>query len=132
MVACAWIQSGKHDSSWRPFVMRTPDTCEFQGRTCMNLGSSPKMTTTITGGVTTLVKCNPKMPGASSFPQEPGASSFPQASSLQSSKYVDEAGVAHLRVATIFVAAHPTRSSSADPAWNLTRGAAPTTAWRGD
>ncbi len=67
MDACAWIHQAQ-DRSWRPYVLYSLCVHAYLTVACvLPLASFPEMATSIAGWASTSRKCNPKMPGASSF-----------------------------------------------------------------
>jgi hypothetical protein len=107
MEACAWIHQAQ-DRSWRPYGMRTPDAAMrtspshvyYLGRSSRDgdfnrrRGGFPEMATSIAGGASTARQCYPRCPEHQVFQDRP----------LPCPKHVGA-------IATIFVAAQPTRTS---------------------
>jgi hypothetical protein len=130
------LESGNQDCSWRPYVMRTPDAamrtsaaCVHQPWQCSRDGDYNRRRGRHIREV---------------IPQDARSINFFQEWPLPCHKHEDATAVAHLRVASIFVAAHLTRTFPERtygqllqlPLQNLLRtwdervGAGPDGAWR--
>jgi hypothetical protein len=97
--------SGNQDSSWRPYVMRTPEaamcTSSQAARVYQPWQVFQRWRLQSPEGPLHDGKCSPKMPGASSFSK---TDRYRVTSTLARRQWLI------FRVATIFVAAHPTRT----------------------